>query len=224
MRDLSTQKLRIPRLLEATDSSQFFLMKQKSKSKSVTDDDNDSDSLNTGKLMNKQKQELIDQKVTVYIHIQSTSPPLRLAATLKNKAKPPLPPVSVKGPCFIHVQQSYNEFWAVLAKELPCKLKHLPSNLISWKYEKPAIDAKKPLASLSRFEALIISLKEKRAGYVIIVFMPPPKVEDVVCHSLSLFMLLCLFLILWIWCGTLEMVITLQNLITITRRLHLLSH
>jgi hypothetical protein len=166
--------------------------KPKQKSKSVTDDGDDSDSSNTGKVMKKQKQELIDYKVTVYIHVQSTSPPLHLAATLRNKAKPPPPPVSIKAPCFFDVQQSYNEFLAVLAKELPCKLKHLPSDLVSWKYKKPANDAKKPLTSLSGFEALVISLKEKKVGHVIIVFMPPPKVEDMVCHFHYSFMSLCL--------------------------------
>ena len=161
--------------------------KRKSKSKSVTNDDNDSDDSNTAKATKKQKQDLIDHKVTVYIHVQSTAPPLRLAATSKNKGKPPPPAVSVKGPCFFRVQQSYDEFRAVLANELPCKLKHLPSDLVSWKYEKPANDAKKPLTTLSGYQALVMSLKEKRAGHVIIVSMPPPKVEDVVCHSHSLF-------------------------------------
>ena len=41
--------------------------KSKSKSKSVTDDKNDNDSLNTGKVIKKQKQDLTDHKVTVYI-------------------------------------------------------------------------------------------------------------------------------------------------------------
>jgi len=135
----------------------------------------------------KQKQDLIDHQVIVYIHMQSTAPPPCPATTSKNKGKPPPPAVSVKGPCFFYIQQSYDEFQAVLTNELPCKLKHLPSNLVSWKYKKPANNAKKPLTTLSGYQALVMSLKEKRAGHVIIVSMPPPKVEDMVCHSHSLF-------------------------------------
>ena len=155
--------------------------KSKSKSKPVPDQDDNSDSTSSsdsGKAAKKQKQELEEAKVTVYIHIQSSTP--RLTSSSKSKAKGSTPPVSIKGPCFFQINQTYDEFKAILAWELPCKLKLLPTDHVSWKYEKPANDPKKPLTSGSGYEALTMSLKQKKPGQVILVFMPPPKIDDVV--------------------------------------------
>ena len=42
---------------------------------------------------------------------------------------------------------------------------------------------KKPLMSGSEYEVLTMSLKQKKLGQVILVFMPPPKINNVVATS-----------------------------------------
>jgi len=101
--------------------------------------------------------------------------------------------VSIKGPCFFQIHQTYDEFRAILAKELPCKLKLLPTDHVTWKYEKPANNPKKPLASSSGYEALILSLKERKADYVIVISMPPPKIDDAVSRVYILPLIYLLF-------------------------------
>lgn len=173
-----------------------------SKAKSVVDEDDDSDDdSHRGKVAKKQKQDLqvAEVKITAYIHIQSSTPRLTSSSKLKGKAS--APPVSVKGPCFFQLHQTYDEFRAILAKELPCRLNLLPVDNVSWKYEKPANDPKKPLTSTSGYEALMMSLKEKKTGHVIVVFMPPPKTDDTVSqfYSLALYVNSCIQIDLGYW-------------------------
>ena len=71
-------------------------------------------------------------------------------------------------------------FKTILAWELPCKLKLLPTDHVSWKYEKLANNPNKPLTTGSGYEALMMSLKQKKLGHIILIFKPPPKIDNVV--------------------------------------------
>jgi hypothetical protein len=121
-------------------------------------------------------------KITVYMHIQSPSPPLRQGST-RSKAKIDTAPVAIRDPCFFQSHETYDGFMRIIAKELPCKPKLLPTKDISWKYEKPANDPKKPLLNAAGFEAMLMSLKERRGNHVIVIFMPLPKADDTVSVS-----------------------------------------
>jgi len=52
--------------------------------------------------------------------------------------------------------------------------------MVTWKYEKPANDPKKPLSNNAGYEAMVISLAEWKANHVIVISMPPPKADDTV--------------------------------------------
>jgi len=59
-------------------------------------------------------------------------------------------------------------------------LKLLPPDHVTGKYRKLANNSKKPLASSSGYEALILSPKERKANYVIMISMPPLKIDNAV--------------------------------------------
>ena len=154
--------------------------RSKSAQDNGSDSDNSSISSNTGK---RQKQETVVQKVTMYIHIQSLAPQPpgpRHASTSRSRGKTEAVPVAIRGPCFFQLDQTYDDFKGIIAKELPCKLKLLPTVHVTWKYEKPANDPKKPLSSNAGYQAMVMSLTERKANHVIVVSMPPPKVDDAV--------------------------------------------
>jgi hypothetical protein len=116
-------------------------------------------------------------KVTAYIYIQE--PPQPAARSIgRQKSRLETRPVVPKGPFFFYTDQTYDNFKRVLAKELPCKLKLLPSDQMMWRYEKPANNPKKPLSSISGYEALVISLAGKKSDHVICISMPPPKADS----------------------------------------------
>ena len=158
--------------------------RSKARSKPAQDDGGDSDNSISSNVVKKQRQETLEQKVTVYIHIQSTAPqPLCHASTSRSKGKTEAAPVAIRGPCFFQLDQTYDDFKGIIAKELPCKLRLLPTAQVMWKYEKPANDPKKPLSSNAGYEAMVISLTEQKANHVIVVSMPPPKADDAVSRS-----------------------------------------
>jgi len=92
-------------------------------------------------------------------------------------------PVAIRDLCFFQLDQTYDDFKGIIAKKLPCKLRLLPTAQVTWKYEKPANDPKKPLLSNAGYEAMVISLTERKANHVIVVSMPPPKADDAVSRS-----------------------------------------
>jgi len=162
---------------------QVLILKSRPKSKSVVDDKDDSgtnDSSHSRMTNKKQKQDIEDQMITVYIHVQSKSQLPHPPSSAQSKGKSVLPPVSIKGLCFFQIHQTYNEFRAILANEFLWKLKLLPTDHVTWKYKKLANNSKKPLASSSGYEALILSPKERKVNYVIMISMPPPKIDDAV--------------------------------------------
>ncbi|KAF9470295.1 hypothetical protein BDN70DRAFT_889159 [Pholiota conissans] len=153
------------------------VVETRSKSKTDQELDGDSDDASASK-KKKLKQDTSEQiqRVTAYIHVQLPTPKHPVSSRSKSKAD--APPVSVRGPCFFTIDQTFNDFRAVIAKALPCKLKLLHSENVTWKYEKPANDTKKPLSSAVGYEAMIMSLAERKVNHVIQVFMPPPKADD----------------------------------------------
>jgi hypothetical protein len=159
--------------------------KRKLSEPSDSNDELDTGTSNVNKKLKEDDREIqVEDKVTVYIHIQSPSPPLPRQGSTRSKAKTDVAPVAIRGPCFFHLaQETYDGFMRIIAKELPCKPKLLPTKDISWKYEKPANDPKKPLLNTAGFEAMLMSLKQRRGNRVIVVFMPPPKADDTVSVS-----------------------------------------
>lgn len=155
-----------------------------------TDDCEDDSS--SGRPSKKAKHDSVQQRVTTYMHIQPTA--LRQPSSSRGKAKTQAPVCSILGPCFFNLEQSYKEFRVILAKALPCKLALLPSSQVTWKYEKPANDPKKPLSNTQGYEDMVISLSERKAGHVIQVFMPPPKANDVVSYYACLYHILFILL------------------------------
>jgi len=51
---------------------------------------------------------------------------------------------------------------------------------MEWRYEKPGNDPRKPLTSTEGYEAMTMSLSERKSGFVVYISIPPPKVDDVV--------------------------------------------
>jgi len=157
--------------------------KNKAKFNLLCDDEDSDDSIGDNGAK-RQKQEAAEQKVTVYIHVQSLAPAVRQASSSRSKGKVDTAPVASRGPCFFQLDQSYDDFNGIIAKELPCKLRLLPTAHVTWKYEKPANDPKKPLSSATGYEAMVMSLKERKSNHVIVVSMPPPKADDTVsCYE-----------------------------------------
>jgi hypothetical protein len=169
---------------KATAFAKRVLSRSKARSKSAQDNGDDSDNSISGNAAKRQKQETVEQKVTVYIHVQFIAPqPSRHALTARSKGKIEAAAVAIRGPCFFQLDQTYDDFKRIIAKELPCKLRLLPTAQVTWKYEKPANDPKKPLSSNAGYEAMVISLTERKANHVIVVSMPPPKADDMVSQS-----------------------------------------
>ena len=73
----------------------------------------------------------------------------------------------------------------LVAKAIPCKLKLLPVDQMQWHYEKPGNGPKKPLTTeeLEDFEAMTMSLGERKSGFVVYISIPPPKADDNVSHT-----------------------------------------
>ena len=159
----------------------------KVKTKTLFDDDSDDSIGDNG--AKRQKQEVVKQKVPVYIHIhvQSLAPAAHQASSLRSKGKVDTAPIVIRGPFFFQLDQSYNDFNGIIMKELLCKLQLLSTAYVTWKYKKPANDPKKPLSSAIGYEAMVMSLKERKSNHVIVVSMPPPKADDAVscCESID---------------------------------------
>jgi len=156
------------------------LSTSKARSKPTQDNGGDSDDSFNSNAAKKQKQDATEQKVTVYIHVQSLAPPPRQVSNSRSKGKADPVPVAIRGPCFFQLDQTYDDFKGIIARELPCKLRLLPTAQVTWKYEKPANDPKKPLLNNAGYEAMVISLAERKSNHVIVISMPPPKADDTV--------------------------------------------
>lgn len=115
------------------------------------------------------------QKVTIYIEIHPPAPQQPSRA-----GKKPIRPIIKKGPAFFTLDDNFDEFKKIIAKTIPCKPKLLPIDKMEWRYEKPANDPKKPLVSAEGFEAMNISLLERKTGFVLYISIPPPKQDDAV--------------------------------------------
>ena len=126
------------------------------------------------------KSKIIDsetiQKVTIYIEIHPPVPQQSSRVSKKLTARP----VIKKGPAFFTLDDDFDEFKNIIAKTIPCKPKLLPIDKMEWRYEKPANDAKKSLVSAEGFEAMQLSLREHRAGFVLYISIPPPKQDEAV--------------------------------------------
>lgn len=151
--------------------------RKKSASPELDESSDDAVTASNSKLTKKQRHDSEPEptRITAYIHVQSTAPPTQ-ARTSRARTKAEAPPVSIQGPCFFTTDNSFFEFRAILASTLPCRLSLLPSAQVQWKYEKPNNDTKKPLSNLSGYEAMVISLSERKKEHVVQIFMPPPKV------------------------------------------------
>jgi len=174
----ATNKKRREREKRKRDEKKAAAQAAKVKTKSLFDDDSDDSIGDNG--AKRQKQEVVEQKVTVYIHVQSLAPAARQAPSSRSKGKVDTAPIVIRGPCFFQLDQSYNDFNGIIMKELPRKLQLLPTAHVTWKYEKPANNPKKPLSSAIGYEAMVMSLKERKSNHVIVVSMPPPKADDAV--------------------------------------------
>jgi hypothetical protein len=122
------------------------------------------------------------QKVTIYVEIQAQA-----SRQPKSNKKLETKPVVKKGPSFFTVEDSFDTFKQIVAKAIPCKLKLLPVENMEWRYEKPGNDPRKPLTSTEGYEAMTMSLSERKSGFVVYVSIPPPKVDDVVsfCNNFT---------------------------------------
>ena len=116
------------------------------------------------------------QKVTLYVEIHPPAPQQSSRVSKKATARP----VIKRGPAFFTLNNDFDEFKSIVAKTIPCKPKLLPIDKMEWRYEKPANDAKKPLVSAEGFEAMHLSLCERKAGFVIYISIPPPRQDDAV--------------------------------------------
>jgi len=117
------------------------------------------------------------QKVTLYIEIQAQ------AARPKPSKKADVKPISKRGPSFFTVDDDFDMFKQIVAKAIPCKFKLLPVDHMQWRYEKPGNDPKKPLTTEEGFEAMTMSLGERKSGFVVYISIPPPKADDNVSHT-----------------------------------------
>ena len=117
------------------------------------------------------------QKVTLYVEIQAQ------AARPKPNKKADVKPISKRGPSFFTVDDNFDTFKQIVAKAIPCKLKLLPVDQMQWRYEKPGNDPKKPLTTEEGFEAMTMSLGERKSGSVVYISIPPPKADDNVSHT-----------------------------------------
>jgi len=117
------------------------------------------------------------QKVTLYVEIQAQ------ASRPKANKKADVKPISKRGPSFFTVDDDFDTFKQIVAKAIPCKLKLLPVDQMQWRYEKPGNDPKKPLTTAEGFEAMSMSLGERKSGFVVYISIPPPKADDNVGHT-----------------------------------------
>lgn len=120
-------------------------------------------------------------RFTVYIHI--TAPEPAIPARLQRGAAKPAPAKLVKkGPFFwtIDDSSSFATFKEALAKTIPCKQALLPVTQMEWRYEKPANDSNKLPVSEAGFEAMAVSLAERKKDFVILIIMPPPGKDEAV--------------------------------------------
>jgi hypothetical protein len=116
------------------------------------------------------------QKVTIYVEIHPPAP----QQSSRVGGKKSIRPIIKKGPAFFTLNDDFDEFKKIIAKTIPCKPKLLPVDKMEWRYEKPANDPKKPLVSAEGFEAMNISLLERKTGFVLYISIPPPKQDDAV--------------------------------------------
>lgn len=115
------------------------------------------------------------QKVTIYVEIHPPAP-----QQSSKSGKKSIRPIVKRGPAFFTLNDNFDEFKKIIAKTIPCKPKLLPIDKMEWRYEKPANDPKKPLVSAEGFEAMNISLLERKTGFVLYISIPPPKQDDAV--------------------------------------------
>jgi len=122
----------------------------------------------------------IAQKVTIYVEIHPPAPQQSSRAGKKSTR-----PIIKKGPAFFALDDDFEEFLKIIAKTIPCKPKLLPIDKMECGYEKPANDPKKPLVTVEGFEAMTISLLERKTGFVLYISIPPPKQDDAVSRIKS---------------------------------------
>jgi hypothetical protein len=124
-------------------------------------------------------------QITTYIKVEKP------AVAVRGKKKPNSVVVN-KGPFFFNISSSFAEFLALAAAALPTRPKLLVLPKLEWKYEKPANDARKPLANDAGYLAMKTSLtsKAKPSDLVVLLFMPPPVESDEVNLILSTVLIL----------------------------------
>jgi len=104
---------------------------------------------------------------------------------MRRRKTAPKPAAAVKGPFFFSTTDSFASFKKTVAAALPCKVKLLPIDKMQWAYEKPKNATRKPLSTEDGFKAMVLSLEERRKDLVVVLSMPPPKADDVVCFLIE---------------------------------------
>lgn len=128
------------------------------------------------------------KRFPVYIFIEGSKPLAAPAARSKAASSAPPPLVIQKGPFFHSVASSFLNLQRSIAQHTPCNPDLLAISSFTWRYDKPANSTRMQLTTEVGYEALIHSVRKRKAETVIFVYMKPPA-KDVVSIRLNVYFL-----------------------------------
>jgi hypothetical protein len=146
-------------------------------------ENSNSDLEESQQLKKKQKtsEEPVNDNITVYLNVHDDH-----LAPARGRRGTGKPVIAKCGPFFLDVNShSYATFLQLIGSTAPCAVRDIVTAKMLQKFDKPDKCDSNALTNETGYQAMILSIQEKKKACVICIFMPPPMkpIDVVVCFE-----------------------------------------